>query len=65
MNYHEREAINKMDDMLTDKTEEEDYTFLQVTSRVLSKSSFYFLSTFYSTTINSTVYTSKALSTVK
>ena len=37
MNYHEREAINKMDDMLTDKTEEEDYTFLQVTSWVLSK----------------------------
>ena len=30
-----------MDDMLTDKTEEEDYTFLQVTSWVLSKSTFY------------------------
>ena len=37
-----------MDDMLTDKTEEEDYTFLQVTSWVLSKSN-YFLSIFYST----------------
>ena len=45
MNYHEREAINKMDDMLTDKTEEEDYTFLQVTLWVLSKFSTEYLVT--------------------
>ena len=42
-----------MDDMLTDNKEEEDYTFLQVTSEVLNKSTFY--STHYE-------YTSKALS---